>query len=293
MVLTSNKNTQLSDKDCFYISERREKLLPYPIHCHPDYELNFVEQGRGARRIVGDSDEMIGDYDLVLITGKALEHVWEHYRCESSAVHEVTIHFSADLFEGGIMRKTHFLSIRRMLERAQRGLAFSEEVTRRIGNSLASLLTEEKAGFYAVLRFLSILHELSLDEQARILSSSSFARVRHSVDSLRVNKVQDYVEEHFMQEIRLSVMADLVGMTPVSFSRFFRQTTGQTFSDYLITFRLEHASRLLLDSQLPIAEICFECGFNNLSNFNRIFKKYKHCAPKEYRENYRKHKIVF
>ncbi len=84
-----------------------------------------------------------------------------------------------------------------------------------------------------------------------------FARVRHVVDSLRVNKVQDYVEEHYMEEIRLSTLADMVGMTSVSFSRFFRHSTGQTFSDYLIAVRLEHASRLLLDSHLPIAEVCF------------------------------------
>lgn len=189
------------------------------------------------------------------------------------------------------MHKTHFQSIFTMLEKAQRGLAFSEECVQKVYPMFNALLGE-KRGFYAVLRFMAILHELSLDEQARILSSNSFARVRHVVDSLRVNKVQDYVEEHYMEEIRLSTLADMVGMTSVSFSRFFRHSTGQTFSDYLIAVRLEHASRLLLDSHLPIAEVCFECGFNNLSNFNRIFKKNKHCAPKAYRENYRKQKIV-
>ena len=112
------------------------------------------------------------------------------------------------------------------------------------------------------------------------------------VDSVRINKVQDYVEEHYKDEIRLSTLADMVGMTEVSFSRFFRQITGQTFSDYLITLRLDHASRLLVDSRLPVAEVCFQCGFNNLSNFNRIFKKNKHCSPKEYRENYRKQKVI-
>ena len=85
------------------------------------------------------------------------------------------------------------------------------------------------------------------------------------VDSVRINKVQDYVEEHYKDEIRLSTLADMVGMTEVSFSRFFRQITGQTFSDYLITLRLDHASRLLVDSRLPVAEVCFQCGFNNLS----------------------------
>ena len=283
--------TSLSDRDCFYISENRNKHLSYPIHCHADYELNFMEHGNGVRRIVGDSDEIIGDCDLVLITGKDLEHVWNRTGCDSPDLHEITIHFSADLFNGSFLQKTNFQSIQIMLEKAQRGLLFSEETMSRAVPMLTSLLGE-KRGFYAVLRFMAILYELSLDEHARILSSNSFARVRHMVDSQRVNKVQDYVEEHYMDEIRLATLADMVGMTSVSFSRFFRQSTGQTFSDYLIAVRLEHASRLLLDSHMPIAEVCFECGFNNLSNFNRIFKKNKHCAPKVYRENYRKQKIV-
>lgn len=291
MKLTQPVLTQLSDKDCIYISERYNKLLPYPTHCHADYELNFTERGRGARRIIGDSSEVIGDYDLVLITGQNLEHVWERYHCESSDVREITIHFSSDLFEGAFSQKTLFQSIRVMLDKAQRGLAFSEEAIQRVYPLLDTLSAKEN-GFYAVLQFMSILYELSLDSQAKVLSSSSFARFRHLVDSVRINKVQDYVEEHYMEEIRLSTLADMVGMTVVSFSRFFRQATGQTFSDYLISIRLEHASRLLLDSRIPIAEVCFECGFNNLSNFNRIFKKNKHCSPKEYRENYRKQKIV-
>lgn len=282
--------TQLSERDCFYISENQNKQLSYPIHCHVDYELNFMENGRGVRRIVGDSDEIISDCDLVLITGKDLEHVWERTNCESLDVHEITIHFSADLFDGSFANKANFQSICSMLEKARRGLAFSDECMQKV-SPMFNALVNEKRSFYAVLHFMAILYELSLDEHARVLSSNSFARVRQT-DSLRVNKVQDYVEEHFMEEIRLSTLADMVGMTSVSFSRFFRQSTGQTFSDYLISVRLKHASRLLLDSRLPIAEICFECGFNNLSNFNRIFKKNKHCAPKVYRENYCKQKIV-
>lgn len=291
MKLSSQVLTQLSDKDCFYISERYNKLLFYPTHCHADYELNFTEHGQGARRIVGDSTEEIGDYDLVLITGQNLEHVWERHHCTSSDVREITIHFSSDLFEGAFSHKTLFQSIRGMLDKARRGLAFSDEAIRRV-YPLLDTLSAEKRGFYAVLQFMSVLYELSSDSQAHVLSSSSYARIRHVVDSVRINKVQDYVEEHYKEEIRLAMLADMVGMTVVSFSRFFRQITRQTFSDYLISVRLEHALRLLVDSRLPIAEVCFECGFNNLSNFNRIFKKNKHCSPKEYRENYRKQRIV-
>lgn len=291
MKLNSQVDTQLSAEDCFYISDRYNKLLPYPIHCHADYELNFTEHGAGARRIVGDSMETLGDYDLVLITGQDLEHVWERYQCTSTDVREITIHFSSDLFDGAFTRKTHFRSILSMLERARCGLSFSADIIAKVRPMLYELAAATP-GFYAVVRFMVILYELSQDHQAKVLSSESFARIRHVVDSVRINKVQDYVEEHYKDEIRLSTLADMVGMTEVSFSRFFRQITGQTFSDYLITLRLDHASRLLVDSRLHVAEVCFQCGFNNLSNFNRIFKKNKHCSPKEYRENYRKQKVI-
>lgn len=88
-------------------------------------------------------------------------------------------------------------------------------------------------------------------------------------------------------------MSDLAGMTPVAFSRFFKLRTGKSLSDYIIYLRLGFAARLLVDSTRSIAEICYECGFNNLSNFNRIFKKKKGCSPKEFRDNYRKKKILF
>ena len=91
--------TPLSDKDCFYIAERYKTEFTYPIHNHSEFELNFTEKAAGVRRVVGDSSEVIGDYDLVLITGKDLEHVWEQNECRSKEIREITIQFSSDLQE--------------------------------------------------------------------------------------------------------------------------------------------------------------------------------------------------
>ena len=107
-----------------------------------------------------------------------------------------------------------------------------------------------------------------------------------------MRKVQTYIAAHFREDLRLPQLAEMVGMTPVAFSRFFRLRTGKTLSDYVLDIRLGSASRLLVDSAQTVAEICYDCGFNNLSNFNRLFRKKKGCAPKEFRENYRKKKIV-
>ena len=177
-----------------------------------------------------------------------------------------------------------------MLDKAQKGLCFPMSAILKIYPMLDTLASE-KQGFYAVIKFMTILYELSLfEEEARTLSSSSFAKIDVHSDSRRVQKVQEYINLHYQEEIRLVQLAGMVGMTDVSFSRFFKLRTGKNLSDYIIDIRLGFASRLLVDSTMSIAEICYECGFNNLSNFNRIFKKKKDCSPKEFRENYRKKK---
>ena len=283
--------TPLSERDCFYIADRHKTEFTYPIHCHAEYELNFTEQASGVRRVVGDSSEVIGDYDLVLITGRELEHVWEQHECTSKDIREITIQFSSDLFFKDFINKNQFGSIRRMLEKAQCGISFPMQAIMKVYNWLDKLASEEQ-GFYAVMSFLRILYELSLYDDARVLSSSSFAKIDNFSDSRRVQKVQKYIADHYQEDIRLADMADMVGMTSVSFSRFFHLRTGKTLSDYIIDIRLGFATRLLVDSSQTIAEICYDCGFNNLSNFNRMFRKKKECSPKEFRENYRKKKII-
>ena len=284
--------TPLSDKDCFYIVERYKSEFTYPLHCHAEYELTFVEKGAGVRRIVGDSAEVIGDYDLVLIAGKGLEHVWEQHECNSTKIREITIQFSPDLFINSLIHKNQFDSILKMLESASKGLSFPMDAILKVYDKLDTLASERE-GFYAVIKFLTILYELSNCENAQPLASSSFARLEVNADSRRIQKVQEYLNKHYMEEIRLHQMSDLAGMTPVAFSRFFKLRTGKSLSDYIIYLRLGFAARLLVDSTRSIAEICYECGFNNLSNFNRIFKKKKGCSPKEFRDNYRKKKILF
>ena len=284
--------TPLSDKDCFYIVERYKSEFTYPLHCHAEYELTFVEKGTGVRRIVGDSAEVIGDYDLVLIAGKDLEHVWEQHECNSTKIREITIQFSPDLFINSLIHKNQFDSILKMLESASKGLSFPMDAILKVYDKLDTLASERE-GFYAVIKFLTILYELSNCENAQPLASSSFARLEVNADSRRIQKVQEYLNKHYMEEIRLHQMSDLAGMTPVAFSRFFKLRTGKSLSDYIIYLRLGFAARLLVDSTRSIAEICYECGFNNLSNFNRIFKKKKGCSPKEFRDNYRKKKILF
>lgn len=283
--------TPLSDKDCFYIADRRKSEFTYPLHSHSEFEINYLENAEGVRRIVGDSVEIIGKYDLTLIAGEELEHVWEQHQCTSKNIREITIQFSKELFFGNLIYKNQFSSIRQMFSNAQKGINFPMETIMKVYPMLDNL-SVEKSGFYAVIRLLTIIYELSLCDNYRTLASSSFAHIEDNTDSRRVRKIYEYINNYYREEIKLEDLSGIVGMTPVALSRFFKLRTGKTVSDHIIDIRLGNATRLLVDTTNSIGEICYDCGFNNLSNFNRIFKKRKGCSPKEFRENYRKTKMI-
>ena len=281
----------LSGKDVLYIADRRKKEFTYPIHQHPVYELNFVERASGVRRIVGDSNEVIGEYDLVLITSPDLEHVWEQNTCVSEDIREITIQFDIEFSANSLFDRNPFNSMKRMMVEAQKGLCFPLDAIMKVYRELDTL-SSIKDGFYAFMQFLTILYELSKCEGARALSSTSFAKIEVPSDSRRVQKVKTFIDAHYREDIRLAQLSDIAGMSDSSFSRFFKLHTGRNLSDYIIDLRLGYACRQLVDSTDSVAEICYASGFNNLSNFNRIFRKRKGCSPSEFRENYHKTRIV-
>ena len=143
-----------------------------------------------------------------------------------------------------------------------------------------------------MITLFCILYELSKFDDAHELASSTFAKVEVSSDSRRVLKVKDYINTHINDNLRLELLADLVGMTPSAFSRYFKLRTGKNLSEYIVDIRLGQAARRLVDTTDSISEICWDCGFNTLSNFNRLFRKRKGCNPTEFREKYQKTKII-
>jgi len=280
----------ITEKDCFYIVERHKSEFLYPIHSHQEFELNFVEHGHGVHRVVGDSIEEIGHYDLVLVTGNGLEHAWQQGNCTEPDVREITIQFSSTLLDERLLGRTQFASIRKMFEKARMGVAFSMTGIMRVYNFLDSLPTMNEK-FEQFLTMLKILYELSQDQGARTLASTSFADVKADKESRRVAKVKEYISNHYAEDLRLEDLSALVGMAPSAFSRFFKQHTTRTLSDYIIDVRLGNAARLLVDTTTSISEICYACGFNNLSNFNRIFKARRGYTPRDFRALFTKNRV--
>lgn len=290
MSKTITEVTPLSDRDFFYLVDRTKDEFSFPIHRHKEFELNFVEHCAGAMRVVGDSIVELEDYDLCLI-GHGIEHGWQQHCCRSKNIREITIQFSADLFGEELLKKNQFSSIRSLLSQSSRGVAFSMPCMMKIYHHLDNLL-KTPSGFEQILVFLKVLHELSVDEGKVILSSSAFSDALPQSDSRRVQKVQSFICDHYREKIKLEDLAKMVNMSMTSFSRFFKLRTGRSVQDYITEIRLGHATRALMDSTLTIAEICYDCGFNNISNFNRIFKKKKQSTPKEFRDFYQRHKVI-
>ncbi len=282
--------TPLSSLDCFYITDRHKSEFTYPVHKHREFELNFIEHGKGVSRIVGDSVEEIDEYELTLIGAPDLEHAWKNGTCNSEDIREITIQFSPEFLGDNILAKNQFDSIRKMLKDAGHGITFSLDAIMHIYPNL-DRLANETDHFVQFLKLLYILNELS-KRNYRTLASSSFAHLGKTEESRRISKVKQYINEHYAEAIKIDEISNLVGMTPSAFSRFFKVRTGKSPSDYILDIRVGFAARALVDTTKNISEICYESGFNNLSNFNRIFKAKRGYTPSGFRELYKKNKVV-
>jgi len=283
--------TPLTQSDCFTYFYRAKSEFDFPLHYHDEIELNFIRNAKGAKRIIGDHVEEIGDMEMALV-GPGLPHGWFGTGFSPNQVEEVTIQFHKDFFDEKFLQKNQLNFIRNMLRRSLRGILFSPETTARLEPRIVSL--GKKQGFDSVLELMSILHDLSISRDYRVLSDSGFSDAEvFSYNSRRVEKVMEFIHTSFDKQITLGEAARIASMTESAFSRFFKLRTGMTFIDCVTEVRLGHASRMLISTTKTIAEIAYSCGFNNISNFNRIFRRKKGCTPRELRESYDQGTRVF
>lgn len=276
--------TPLTQNDCFTLFSRHKSSFDFPLHTHEEFELNLILHAKNAKRVIGDHIDLIDDAELVFI-GSNLPHAWFTEKCTSENIHEITIQFNRDLIDEKFLQKKQLGFMRAMFEKSFNGVLFSQETIHRISPRIIALA--KKTGFDSVLELLSILHDLSTSRNMITLSTGVFFNNNNiSYSSRRVQKVMEYLNNNFSKEVSLTEAAKIASMTEVSFSRFFKTKTGQTFIDTLNEIRLGNATRMLMETSQGVAEIAYLCGFNNISNFNRIFKKRKGNTPKEFRESF-------
>lgn len=281
------EKSPLSAEDCYVVFDRHKTSFTFPVHIHPEYELNFVEGAKGAQRIIGDSIEIIEDKDLVLIASPELEHAWKDGDRHFTNIHEITIQFHPSLIENHL-DKRQFKSIQQLFQKASQGVLFSKETIDRV-LPLLRLLTFENDGFYSVMKFYILLYELSKDENLRILSTSSNSIM--SNNELLYRRMQQFISNNVNKEVNLPMVASVLNMSKSTFSRFLKTMSGKNFTNYLLDFRINMAIRLL-NEDVSIAEIVDACGFNSVSYFYRVFKKEKGTTPLEFRNKSKKQQVI-
>lgn len=283
------EKSPLSNKDSFILFERTKSSFTFPIHVHNVWELNFVENAAGAQRIVGDSEETIGEKDLVLVTSTELKHAWLNGKCHSNDIHEITIQFHPSLFSNPAFQKNQFDSVMKMMAKAEHGLVFGPADISRVLPIMRMISTEK--GFYSVMKFFILLHELSLSEDVRVLSKSASSQYTES--DYQMKKILDYISQNLCNQITIDELAQYMGMSLSTLSRFLKKNTGHSFTDFLQEYRINSVVRELNNNEKEsIMDIASRCGFVSQSYFYKVFKKYKNVTPQEYRENYQRLRVI-
>lgn len=269
----------ITQDDLFVIKNHPNAKFDYPIHCHPEYEINLVMNTSGIR-VVGDDEEAFDELDLVM-TGPFVPHVW---KSELVTNHVITIQFSSDLLSFQMINKRLFMPIRQLLIDSMQGLHFYGPEAERIRNEIVEITRMQ--GFQTATKFLNILNLLAYSPRRKLVSNMyESENLVNSSKSRRITKACKYIEENISQKISLSDVAMLVNMSDSAFSHFFKKKTGISFITYVNNLRVAKACDLLASTSLSASEICYDCGFNNKSNFIRIFTKRKNMTPIEYRNH--------
>ena len=276
--------TPLKENDCFLIFDRERKGFTFPIHFHPEYEINYIANAPGAKRVVGDHIGETEERELVM-AGPNLYHGWENGNYNpNTTLHEITIQFPRELFDDALFNRNLLKPIKELFTNANRGILFSQDTIKLIEPKLLEL--SKKRGFDSFLEFQSLLYDLAISRDQQLLTNVAFQRQSDFHNSERIETVYNYVKENFALKLKVEDAAQLVNMSVVSFSRLIKQRTGKSFVDFVNEIRLGIATRALIETNKSVSEICFECGFNNISNFNRIFRKKQNCTPSEFRTNF-------
>lgn len=269
----------ISEDDFFIVLNHSSAKFDFPVHTHSELELNMVINSSG-KRIIGDSVQEYEDFDLVLV-GPNVPHAWTGNKKNKNA-QVVTIQFHENFLSGTALSRKLMLTIKELLEKAKRGVTFTQETFELIKPKILRL--SESEDFDSLLRFLSILYDLSVARKTKMLASTSFANNYTISKSRRIDKVNTFIKENIAQKIYLKQVSDLVNMSESAFSHFFKKSTNTSFTDYVTDLRLGMASRMFMETEKSISEVCFECGFNNISNFNRSYKKKTGYTPTQFRE---------
>lgn len=267
-------------------------FLDTPFHFHHLCELVWIEESFG-KRIIGDHVTNFENGDLVLM-GPNLPHIWQNdesfYRKKKGCRARATvIYFPTDFLLNLTDEQNILILTQDLIKRSSRGLRFFGTTNQKVSNIL-SMMSEE-SGLKKIIHFLEVIEILSHSQEYDYLASISFKNLYDEKDTLRINKVYQFLMQNFHRDIELKEVADLCNMTPNAFCRFFKSRTQKSVTQFLNELRIGHASTLLQNDDYSISDVCYECGFNNLTNFNKFFKTIRLMTPSEYKKEIQKSRL--
>jgi AraC-like DNA-binding protein len=278
--------TPLTGSDLFVILDSVNNGFEYPIHNHPEFELTFVS-GSAGTRIVGDSTEQYREDDLVLI-GPYLFHKWDdsiRQGTEENPCRVITIQFDMHLFDKAFLAKKPFSHLHQLMVHSGRGIRYAGRTRREASRLMRKLTT--MSGLQSAVGFLELLDLLAKSKEYEYLASEGFNTSPVQVNSKRLHAAYQYIMKHFKESsLKMSNVAAEVNLGDSAFSHFFKKATNRSFSDYVIAMRIQHACKLLIETDDQISRVAYLSGFNNLANFNRTFRQQHHCTPLQFRKIY-------
>ena len=247
-------------------------------HFHPEIELVYVNKGKGKRHI-GNHISYFNNSQLVLI-GSNLPHIGYLDRLTTNGS-ETLIQFLPDFLGKDFFKIQEMVAIDALFERAKKGIRFNIEIKQRIGAKIEKLIDLEGAN--RITSFIEILNDLATTDDYTLLNANGYAFESSHQDSNKIEVVYKHINENFKDHISLDEVSELVSMTVPAFCRYFKKSTGKTFTKLVNEYRVVHATKLLAESTMNITDISFECGFNNFSHFNKLFKEFTGKSASVYR----------
>lgn len=286
------QKSPIPDAKAFVIKHLNAPYFDPNWHFHPEYQLFVVLHGKGTR-FIGDSIRPFKEGDMVF-TGPNLPHVWrsdaQYFdKSHSLQTEGVVIYFHENFLGDSLLRKEEMEKIQGLFFRASTGLEIRGDTNKRISQMMLDLLHLQGAS--SLILLLQILDLLADSSECFPIAHIGYINQYKENETARMSKVYEYVMKNFKHKISLSEVAAVASMTPTSFSRYFTMRANKPFSRFVSEVRVGNACKLLHEDDLNIAQICYECGFNTLSNFNKQFKEIIGRTPHIYKEEYQKNRM--
>lgn len=282
------KQTELKPDYSFLARQDTIPCIEHNWHFHPEMELIYFMKSTGTR-YVGNSIGSFGPGELYLI-GSNVPHLFRNEReyyengAEGEAVDLIVVKFEADFLGEEFLELAETRKIQALFQNANRGLKFSKAATYLVHNHIVGLVGSH--GLSSIIGLLQILDILSVSENVTPLCSDVITSTFKKEEKERMAEVIRYLTQNFDKKIELKEIANIAHMTPNSFCRYFKKRTHKSFSQYLNEIRIRHACKLLIEGGLPISDICYQSGFNTITNFNRQFKQLMQVTPSEFMKKY-------